>query len=295
MSAAPLNDPPPEDAPKSTSDSGAERADWLVGPDEGLAAELERSQSKEGQLPRPTLLRPDLSTLRPEPPEPIPFQRPAPPARPQPGAVTPDVDSGEGFERGPVSMKWEPGARSVPALDRARPARSAPEPTHDFPMDDAEERARTSFAPPEYGPPAHEVIAPEAFDVSAAPVPWWIQVLHTLRTDRRIQLLVAGVLVVLATVAMWPRGERPMSVSSLRRHAGGMDGVPVMVAGTVGQVFPVGGGYAFYLHDGRDTLVVFTRVRHPEPRQHVTVRGTMSTGFLDGQPTFALFESNQPR
>jgi hypothetical protein len=86
-----------------------------------------------------------------------------------------------------------------------------------------------------------------------------------------------------------------MSISHLRRHAGSMDGADVKVAGTVGQVFAVGGGYAFYLHDGRDTLVVFTRVRHPSPRQHVTVRGTMSTGYLDGQARTALFESNETR
>jgi hypothetical protein len=69
----------------------------------------------------------------------------------------------------------------------------------------------------------------------------------------------------------------------------------VKVAGRVGQVFHVGGGFAYYLHDGRDTLVVFTRTRKPEERQHVTVLGTMSTGYLDGLPTLALFESNQPR
>jgi hypothetical protein len=56
-------------------------------------------------------------------------------------------------------------------------------------------------------------------------------------------------------------------------------------------VFHVGGGYAFYLLDGRDTLVVFTRSRTPVERQHVRISGTMSNGSLDGLPTLALFES----
>ena len=285
MSAAPLNDPPPDDARNTTPPSGADPADWLVGPDEGLAAELERAGKVE--LPRPTLVRPGGQG----PPAPAPPPPPRPGSRR--GAVTPDADDGSTFDRSSAPLAWEPGARSVPALPRREPARYAPEPTHDFPMDDAEERAQAPVQDPYFGETEHEVIAPEAFDVSAAGVPWWMQMLHTLRTDRRIQLLVGAVLVVLTTIAMWPRGERPMSVSRLRHNAAAVDGAAVMVAGTVGQVFAVGGGYAFYLHDGRDTLVVFTRVRHPEPREHVTVRGTMSTGYLDGQATLALFESNQ--
>jgi hypothetical protein len=116
---------------------------------------------------------------------------------------------------------------------------------------------------------------------------------HALRSDRRIQVAGGALLVVLAILALWPHGERPMSVANLRRHAALVDGTAVYVAGTVGEVFKVGGGYAYYLHDGRDTLVVFTRVHKPEERQHVTVHGTMSTGYLDGQATLALFESNQ--
>jgi hypothetical protein len=84
-------------------------------------------------------------------------------------------------------------------------------------------------------------------------------------------------------------------VSRLRRHSERYDGAAVQVAGRVGQVFRVGGGYAFYLIDRGDTLVVFTRSRVPVERQHVHVSGTMSNGSLDGQPTLALFESADAR
>ena len=93
------------------------------------------------------------------------------------------------------------------------------------------------------------------------------------------------------TLAMWPRGERPMSIARLHQQAGNVDGVSVLVSGRVDQVFNVGGGYAYYLLDRHDTLVVFTRGARPHERSHVSVRGTMSTGYLDGQPTLALFES----
>ena len=63
------------------------------------------------------------------------------------------------------------------------------------------------------------------------------------------------------------------------------------VNGRVGEVFHVGGGYAFYLLQGRDTIVVFTRSRVPVPRQNVTVVASVSTGFLDGAPRQALFEA----
>jgi hypothetical protein len=262
---------------------------WLVGPDEGLAAELARTET-EGPLPRPTLLR------RGDTP---PDGTPAPPVTPptpsrQIGRVIAEPDSGPDIQPG---MAWSPGADSVPALRRVSPAYAAPEPTRDFPMDDAEERARGNIAYVEEveQPRPHEVVKPDAFDVNAPAVPWWMQLLHTLGGDRRIQVLVGLVLVALVAVAMWPRGERPMSVGAVRRQAAQMDGVQVYVAGRVGQVFPVGGGYAYYLHDGHDTLVVFTRVTHPMQRRPISVRGTMSIGYLDGQPTPALFESNTPK
>ena len=79
----------------------------------------------------------------------------------------------------------------------------------------------------------------------------------------------------------------------MRRHPDRYDGQSVRLSGRVGEVFPVGGGYAFYLHGGRDTIVVFTRSHKPHVDQHVTVEGTVSTGYLDGQSMCAVFEESR--
>ena len=68
--------------------------------------------------------------------------------------------------------------------------------------------------------------------------------------------------VVLTAIAFWPRGEQSTSVSAESGTAPTVTtATKVRVSGRVGQVFPVGGGYAFYLFERGDTLVVFTRSR----------------------------------
>ncbi len=302
------------------------RADWLCGPDEGLEAELQRKARESAEMKRPQLNRPTV--LRMEPSAPPPEDSVAPPAGPvlrRPGApesassapapaapappkrfgaVDGDAPASD-FHTGP-GMIWEPGANSIPAIRQAsRPAPRAPIPLpsrRDFPMDDAEERARAreqanaaAAAAAEFETRPHDVVQPESFDVNAVPMPWWMQIPHALRTDRRIQLLAGGGLLVLATLAFWPRGEQPLSLGDIRRSPDHMNGRSLQVNGKVGEVFPVGGGFAFYLHQGKDTLVVFTRSRQPRRGQKVTVEGTMSVGFLDGQSHAALFESATPK
>ncbi|MBI5170327.1 MAG: hypothetical protein HZA61_12635 [Candidatus Eisenbacteria bacterium] len=317
-------EPQREPLPPPPANDG--RADWLCGPDEGLEAELQRkaresAEMKRPQLNRPTILRVDpaaaASAEVPAPPSGPVLRRPgagegasaapAPPSSASPkrfGSVDADAAPSD-FHTGP-GMIWEPGANSVPAIRQAsRPAPRAPIPIpsrRDFPMDDAEERARAreqanaaAAAAAEFEARPHDVVNPEAFDVQAVPMPWWMQVPHALRTDRRIQLMAAGGLLVLATIALWPRGERPLSLGDIRRRPDHMNGQNVQVSGKVGEVFPVGGGYAFYLHQGKDTLVVFTRSREPRRGQKVTLEGTMSVGFLDGQTHSALFESATPK
>lgn len=302
------------------------RADWLCGPDEGLEAEIARKERESAEMTRPTLLRPQL--LRPEgaggaaPSE--SDSAATPPAGPtlrRPGSLTPapppttdapkrfgavDADAtGSDFHTGP-GMIWEPGANSVPAMRQAtRPAARAPIPLpsrRDFPMDDAEERARVreqaniaAAAAAEFESRPHDVVKPEAFDVQAVPMPWWMQFPHAVRADRRIQLMTAGGLLVLMTLAFWPRGEKPVGLHDISKNPDRFNGQTIEVNGKVGEVFPVGGGYAFYLHQGKDTLVVFTRVREPRRGQKLTLSGTMSVGFLDGQTHSALFESATPK
>ena len=86
------------------------------------------------------------------------------------------------------------------------------------------------------------------------------------KEPRVVYALLGGVLALLVAVLLAPE------LNSTRRW------------------FFVGGGFAFYLMQGRDTIVAFTRVTAPEPRTVVTVTGQVSTGFLDGVPRQALFE-----
>ena len=124
---------------------------------------------------------------------------------------------------------------------------------------------------------------------------WWPEFPTASGPDRRIQLMTAGGRLVLLSMAMWPRGEKPVGLHGVSRTSDTFNGQTVEVNGKVGEVFPVGGGFAFYLHQGKDTLVVFTRVREPRRGQKLTLSGTMSVGFLDGQTHSALFESATPK
>lgn len=319
-------EPRPDEAAEAGRGEG--RADWLCGAEEGLEAELGRSQDGggHGSRPAPKLFRPGADaaaepapTVRPQrrdgpPPEPVRLTLPAAPAAEAPPtaaprrapAVEPD-EAGSGFSHGPA-MLWEPGANSVPSLSRERPAPLEPravtpapaaapaaEDSLDFPMDDAEERARATAeaaaaaAAREAQP--HAVVTPEAFDIKDAPVPWWMQLPQMLREDRRTQAIVAGVAVVLLAIVFWPKPEKSLSIASIRRDPQRYDGQDVRVSGRIGETFQVGGGHAFYLHQGRDTLVVFSRSRTPRRGQGVSLVGMISTGYLNGQSGTALFEA----
>lgn len=306
----------PEEPPPPPAEPPA-RADWLVGADEGLEAELARNAREAGEeRPRPKLFRPgqddslELESAAPRPTAPPPsLSRPAdaapPPQRKVIGAVSADAATSDLQPGMTPMMSWEAGADSVPSLRRERSpiASVLPAEARDFPMDDAEERRQQSeerraeiaaAAAEHLQPRQHTVVQPQAFEIAAPQVAWWMQAVHALRSDRRVQIAIAALVLSVAVFFSWPRGGGFASVAELKRDAERYDGRDVMVKGKVGEVFQVGGGYAYYLHQGQDTLVVFTRVRTPKPRETVSVSGSLSTGFLDGQPRLALFESLTP-
>lgn len=308
-----------EDDPRPAAEQ-PERADWLVGADEGLEAEMQRRAAAAGIAPpAPKLFKPgqgeviEFESAAPAPSIPPPsLSRPAGEAAPSAPAAAPrkvfgrvNDDSSAGDLQPGLSpmMSWEAGANSVPTLHRERPSRAAAPPTssREFPMDDAEERRQQTeerraeiAAAAEHLQRGHTVVQPQAFEIAAPKVAWWMQALHILKSDRRLQIALAAVVIAVAVYAAWPRGGGMASVAELKRDAARYDGRDVMVRGKVGEVFPVGGGFAYNLHQGRDTIVVFTRARTPRSRETVTVSGTISTGFLDGLPRLALFESLTP-
>ncbi len=216
----------------------------------------------------------------------------------------------------PKPVAWSAAASSVPTLrgKQARPplpqapARDSdgdddfaprPAPARPRAMDDeppARSREPIERAPLEADDDAfldndHDVarVAAQAARVAAPREAWWIVAADALRTDRKLQFLIALLVVAFVTYAAWPRGEKTLAIGKLVRNADTFDGQRVYVRGKVGQVFSLGGGYAYYLHQGRDTIVVFTRGARPEWRSTAKVHGMVSTGSLDGVARPAIF------
>src|SRR6185436_16737203 len=105
----------------------------------------------------------------------------------------------------PAMPSWERGASSIPRLrpsanepasgpvfGAGAPRTGAPAPspatpaipdaTRDFPMDDAEERARVAAAvaaqqreEAAIAARPHQVVTPQEFDIPAAAAPWWLE------------------------------------------------------------------------------------------------------------------------
>ena len=288
----------------------SERPDWIVGADEGAAAESRRPPAERSSAPV-RLVRPQA-----EPPQrsaapsdfgaldlsggPEPGVSGAPESLPRSSLHRPAAPDSKAVEK----KAWTAAASSVPRLRLVKsPAASNPPPPHHD-----EEMPRRATAREESNPDHESFLedassaAPEPARVSggrsvARPVTvlresWWVVAVDALRTDRRIQLGIGALIVAAAlAVMLQPREDARIPLSVIRKHPERFDARLVTVEGRVGEVFAVGGGYAFYLHQGRDTLVVFTRTRNPESRSKVRVKGSISTGFLDGLPRQALFEA----
>jgi hypothetical protein len=190
---------------------------------------------------------------------------------------------------------WKAAASSIPTLGRA---------ADDGDDDDAITAAEDEWDEPREAPAtsrgAATRTAPTA-KTQATPLAGYAQALQKflsvlwprLRSRTAIVAGIGGGLVVLAVtlaVSARPR-EQFMRVHEVLMHAEQLDGQEVRLRGVIGQTFPVGEGHTFYLHDGEDMIVVFTRVRTPVEREEVRVVGTVSTGFLDGKPRPVVFES----
>ncbi|HTO89842.1 MAG TPA: hypothetical protein VMJ70_01805 [Candidatus Sulfotelmatobacter sp.] len=301
-----------DDRPPAVEPPPAERPDWLVGADEGVAAEQGRQKVAGTPLPfklssaadrasDPEVMKAPEETVRPlapmsgTPPGVVP-PNPIPPAAPKPVAWTAAASSVPTLKTpavAPATSTPKSPAAAAPAAPARGGARSnavASEPPVRTPLPDLD--------PPAGGEEAQALATVEAPPPRPRPrvrpleEPWWVILLDALRANRPIQLgILGGGLVVLTCWLFWPHSEPGVSLRNLRKDPARWDGHIVRVEGRVGDVFPMGDGYAFNLHQGRDTIVVFTRAHKPEPRQNVTVVGSVTTGFLDGTARQAIFEN----
>jgi hypothetical protein len=257
-----------------------DRPDWLVGADEGAAAEQDRHDEGGAAQPEFRLVRPDSEIEETGSAEGRHKKLPAHLAnRPTAG------------EEPPKPKAWVAAASSVPRLELAPTASSkrAPEPDLDpqeeaFPGPPSTDLAEAAARP--LGPTPSARVRPHE-------EPFWIVWAERIATDRKLLLLLGGVVAAAVAAAIfWPRGSEPgVSIGEIKRHPETYRDHTVKIAGRVGEVFAVGGAYAFNLHQGRDTVVVYTRLRTPVTHDRVRVIGDVSTGYLDGVARIAVFET----
>jgi hypothetical protein len=311
----PLND---EDRAPPVEPPDAPRPDWLVGADEGVAAEQGRQSSAGTPLPfklssaADRAVDPEVMGAADE------LQRPLAPVAPAAGSPPGTVPPNPIPAAPPKKVAWTAAASSVPtiktpaaptapaAAPRADEAAGSPPPPRVAPkarpaaVEPPERTPLPDFDPPAEGEeplaaspaPAHPVPARPRFQPPPLEEPWWVIALESLRSNRTLQLGILGALVVtIGCWLFWPHDEPGVSLRNLRRDPARWDGHIVRVEGRVGEVFPMGEGYAFNLHQGRDTIVVFTRTHKPETQQSITVVGSVTTGFLDGTARQAIFEN----
>jgi hypothetical protein len=289
---------PTPDTPDEASEprkSPHSRADWVVGAEEGAGAERRSTPREPREIPRPRLVKPEdpnagLPTdsglhIRPHRgPSPLPSTLP-------------------GLAETPSTPTWDPGRNSVPLphIERGQIfARALPgtEETREFPMDDAEERALAAAqvaeervqAEEEVARP-HAVVRPQEFDLPAVQPPWFLRLPEIIGTNRAVQLGLVVIVLAIGAYVFWPRAEMTTSIGHLKDHPERFADQQVKVNGRVSEVFPVGGGFAYTLVQARDTIVVFTRWHQPKRQERLTVVGTVSSGFLDGQARLAIFEA----
>lgn len=285
------DDDPPSDPPDKRK---PRRPDWLVGANEGMEAEIARAEEQEKRTGSPVLGRPEPQAPRAGGPGAPPPARlpdmdeahgpiiPTPPrAAELPGGFTVDVGGSA------AAPGYAPGELdAVPPAPRAADAHEA-----------TVESAAQSSRPIHLMEPhlIHDARFPQpAVEPKITIRPTLGQRLARLGNFLRPALpWAAGAVVALFLVMLLLRaiGIGTTSVRSILKNPARFDGQAVRVRGQVGDdVFPLGAGSSFYLLQGRDTLVVFSRSRVPAAHEHLEIPGTVSSGFLNGALRPALLE-----
>lgn len=244
--------------PVAPAPPDAERPDWLVGAEDVLGG------------------------------EPEPIERPKMPAPPVQGPL--GVVPGGRSER---PQAWSAAASSVPKLTVVRRSETPLEPGEDedrspfgavddpmTPDDAATAGAEPSLAPEPKLHPLHE--------------PWYLVWGEAVATNRKLQIAAVALLALGALLLSRPwSGQSGTSLGGILRHPERYEGRTVAVHGEVLESFDIGDAHVFHLRQGRDTVVVFSPTRRPRLHQRLEVVGTVSTGYLDGQPRVAIFEGSR--
>ena len=269
-------EPEPEDRPEGleTRQSPApmpiehDRPDWLVGADDVL----ESTRDAEEQRPS------------------VPAPRPLAPPQAGPTGVV----SGGKPER---PKGWSGAASSIPKLTMvpSRDVPTAPERPDDEveetdAADDLDLDARTPLDGPE--PVSENRRESPPAQLRRLEEPWYLVWGEALATNRKVQGVALLAVALIGGVMFFPRHREPgASLGAILRNPERFEGRPVVVRGEVLEAFDIGSGHVFHLRQGQDTVVVFSPSRRPRMRERVEVIGTVSTGYLDGEPRVALFES----
>jgi len=181
---------------------------------------------------------------------------------------------------------WKAAASSIPKL-RQQPAALPEAAAGEFPgfAQDAPAASGEEWA-------GDEGAEPGSPTPLSAELPLWEAWLERARAlPRPVVIGVgAGVLLLAIVFTFIPRGMGSIPLARIRQHPEAFDGRVVKVQGRAGETFTVGGSFVFDLRQGRDTIVVYSRTRHPSLHERVEATGTVSIGYLDGAPRLALFE-----
>lgn len=267
------------------------RPEWLVSAEDGVGAEASRMSIAS----RPPVIKPGM----PKPPKPAPPVAAGGAQAPFQMAIAGSTPAGD-FTRSPAS----PPPPSSTGPTTAPGAAGAALPSNPFAAAFREEAA-TGTAKAAKVPDDVPWIEPELKPVRKDRVPVRLASsspepgakARSAWTDNPTVRLgaVVALAVVLAVVAFSfrPRGEEQASgtrIAEIRKNPQAFDGQMVTVSGRVGEIFQIGPSWAYYLHDGHDALLVFTRKGAPETLKRYTVTGTISTGQLEGDHRPSLFE-----
>jgi hypothetical protein len=191
------------------------------------------------------------------------------------------------------SKGWSGAASSVPKLSVV-PAHDRPSETDEDEDDGEPETASDAdLALPDRDEPSAP--APSVPSFRPLEEPWYLVWAEALAVNRRLQIGLVVLVAALAGSMLWPKGgAQGTSLSGILSHPQRFEGHTVAVRGEVMEIFEVGQGYAFQLRQGRSMVVVYSTTREPRLHDRVEVRGTVSTGYLDGKPRVAIFEGGAP-